>query len=148
MGQTGAVPGSTSNWGLTTAATIWIAAGVGMACGADMVPLACVATALHLITVAGLGRLVRFLPSPDRRRIVQVRYAEGGGVLRQVLSAATAMGFETAILRTQVSRGEAGRQVQASLRFRGRPPLDDLVAALAEIDGIRSVRTHEDLDDD
>ena len=37
--------------GLTTAATIWVSAAVGMACGAGMVSLAAVLTVFHLITL-------------------------------------------------------------------------------------------------
>ena len=50
--------------GLTTAATIWVAAAVGMACGAGMLSLGFMLTALHLLTLFVVAPLVRRLPSP------------------------------------------------------------------------------------
>ncbi|WP_406050233.1 MgtC/SapB family protein [Kribbella sp. NBC_00889] len=133
--------------GLTTAATIWMTAAIGMACGAGMPVLAVAATLLHLVAVGPFGRLGRFLPSPDRRRIVTVRYEDGYGVLRAILATATSMGFEASVLGTDVHR-EAGRpQVRASMRFTGRPPLQNLVLALDDLDGVTGVRLREDVDD-
>ena len=133
--------------GLTTAATIWMTAAIGMACGAGMPVLAGAATLLHLVAVGPFGRLGRFLPSPDRRRIVTVRYEDGSGVLRAILSTATSMGFEASVLGTDV-HPEAGRpQVRASMRFTGRPPLQNLVLALDDLDGVTGVRLREDVDD-
>jgi putative Mg2+ transporter-C (MgtC) family protein len=133
--------------GLTTAATIWMTAAIGMACGAGMPVLAGAATLLHLVAVGPFGRLGRFLPSPDRRRIVTVRYEDGSGVLRAILSTATSMGFEASVLGTDV-HPEAGRpQVRASMRFTGRPPLQNLVLALDDLDGVTGVRLRDDDDD-
>jgi putative Mg2+ transporter-C (MgtC) family protein len=133
--------------GLTTAATIWMTAAIGMACGAGMPLLAAAATVLHLVAVGPFGRLARLLPSPDRRRIVTVRYRDGSGVLRSILSTATSMGFEASVLGTEVQRDGGQPQVRASMRFRGRPPLQNLVLALDELDGVTGVRLRNDDDD-
>jgi putative Mg2+ transporter-C (MgtC) family protein len=133
--------------GLTTAATIWMTAAIGMACGAGMPVLAVAATAMHLVAVGPLARLTRFLPSPDRRKLVTVRYVDGAGVLRAILATATSMGFEAAVLGTDVHR-EAGRQqVRASMRFTGRAPLQTLVLALDDLDGVTGVQLRDDDDD-
>jgi putative Mg2+ transporter-C (MgtC) family protein len=133
--------------GLTTAATIWMTAAIGMACGAGMPVLAVAATAMHLVAVGPLARLTRFLPSPDRRKLVIVRYVDGAGVLRAILATATSMGFEAAVLGTDVHR-EAGRQqVRASMRFTGRAPLQTLVLALDDLDGVTGVQLRDDDDD-
>lgn len=133
--------------GLTTAATIWMTAAIGMACGAGMPLLAAAATVLHLVAVGPFGRLARFLPSPDRRRILTVRYHDGSGVLRSILATATSMGFEASVLGTEVHRDGGRPQVRASMRFRGRPPLQNLVLALDELDGVTGVRLRNDDDD-
>jgi putative Mg2+ transporter-C (MgtC) family protein len=133
--------------GLTTAATIWMTAAIGMACGAGMPVLALAATLMHLVAVGPLARLTKFLPSPDRRKLVTVRYVDGSGVLRAILATATAMGFEASVLGTEVHR-EAGRQqVRASMRFTGRAPLQNLVLALDDLDGVTGVRLRDDDDD-
>ncbi len=43
--------------GLTTAATIWLVASIGMACGAKLYQLAVVSTLIAIIVLAGLGQL-------------------------------------------------------------------------------------------
>jgi putative Mg2+ transporter-C (MgtC) family protein len=43
--------------GLTTAATIWLVASVGMACGAKLYPLAIIATAVAIIVLLGLAEV-------------------------------------------------------------------------------------------
>ncbi len=52
--------------GLTTAASIWAVAGVGMAVGSGLIPLAIITTGVLLVTLSGLGRLENKLP--QRRR--------------------------------------------------------------------------------
>jgi putative Mg2+ transporter-C (MgtC) family protein len=133
--------------GLTTAATIWMTAAIGMACGAGMPVLAVAATVLHLVAVGPFARLGRFLPSPDRRRIVTVRYDDGAGVLRAILATATSMGFEASVLGTEVHRDGARPQVRAAMRFSGRAPLQNLVLALDDLDGVTGVRLRNDDDD-
>jgi putative Mg2+ transporter-C (MgtC) family protein len=52
--------------GLTTAASLWAVAGVGMAAGSGLVPLAMVATGLLLITLSVIGKLESLLPQRKR----------------------------------------------------------------------------------
>ena len=46
--------------GLTTAATIWLVASIGMACGARCYQLAVITTLIAIIVLAGFARLERF----------------------------------------------------------------------------------------
>jgi len=45
--------------GLTTAATIWLVASIGMACGADFHELAAISTLIVVVVLAGLSRLAK-----------------------------------------------------------------------------------------
>lgn len=47
--------------GLTTAATIWLVASIGMACGARFYQLAIIATLIAIIVLVGLGKLSKHL---------------------------------------------------------------------------------------
>ena len=47
--------------GLTTAASIWLVASIGMACGGQFYKLAVVASAIAVLALIGLGRLERLL---------------------------------------------------------------------------------------
>jgi putative Mg2+ transporter-C (MgtC) family protein len=46
--------------GMTTAATIWLVASVGMACGAKLYLLAVISTLIAIIVLVGLGQLEKF----------------------------------------------------------------------------------------
>ena len=125
--------------GLTTAATIWVVAAVGMACGAGMPILAVAVTALHLITMTLISPLARRLPSGDRKRVVSVLYRDGEGVLRKLLKTASDAGFAAAVLSTRTLEGDPPRVV-VRLRFIGRAALSDLVLAIHEIPGVLEVQ--------
>jgi putative Mg2+ transporter-C (MgtC) family protein len=135
--------------GLTTAATIWVAAAVGMACGAGMVSLALALTVFHLITLFVVAPAVRRIPSPDRNRVLHISYADGQGVLRRVLEIATSMGFSSSILRTRKAGDERKPLVLMDVRFYGQHPLRDLVPNLMELPGVESVTVRgDDVHDD
>ncbi|MGH2410377.1 MAG: MgtC/SapB family protein [Chloroflexota bacterium] len=89
--------------GLTTAASLWAVAGVGMAAGSGLVPLAIIATALLLITLSVIGRLESLLPRrrrthwilsfslPDLGRLPDIHQG-----LKERCSSIRLVGFETA----------------------------------------------------
>ena len=125
--------------GLTTAATIWVAAAVGMACGAGMLSLGVLLTGLHLVTLFLVAPLVRRLPSPDSKRLLRITYADGAGVLRDVLEVATAMGFTSSIEHSRRTTEQGRRFVIMDIRFHGRPPMRDLIPQFIELEGVERV---------
>ena len=54
--------------GLTTAATIWLVASVGMACGAKLYALAVISTLIAIIILVGLRRLEKHFGHSGRKR--------------------------------------------------------------------------------
>jgi putative Mg2+ transporter-C (MgtC) family protein len=54
--------------GLTTAATIWLVASIGMACGARFYQLAIISTLIAIIVLLGLRKVTRNLESSMERR--------------------------------------------------------------------------------
>lgn len=137
--------------GLTTAATVWVAAAVGMACGAAMVPQAFVMTLLLLLVLVVIAPLVKKMPTTDRRRSVKIVYLDGSGVLRDILRVASEMGFSASIDKTKRSTVGGRKAVTADVRFFGRRPLRELVPLLSEVDGVERLelqRGRVDSDDD
>lgn len=132
--------------GLTTAATIWVSAAVGMAAGAGMVSLAVGITAAHLFALVVIGPVVAKIPTRDTNRVLRIVYTDGEGVLRRLLAVATDVGFSAFILSTH--RLDRADLVQLDVRFKGRMPLRDLVPHLHEVDGVRSIHVQRDADDD
>jgi putative Mg2+ transporter-C (MgtC) family protein len=129
--------------GLTTAATIWLTAGVGMACGAGLAGLAAAVTAVYLVTVYGLTALIRRLPPLGRQStMLRLSYEDGRGVLRQVLERCTDAGFTVAQMDIDHdSRRRHPGEVDVVLVVLGRSPAALLAAELKEVDGVLSVRS-------
>jgi putative Mg2+ transporter-C (MgtC) family protein len=138
--------------GLTTAATIWLVAAVGMACGAGLPVLALAATAGHFLITRGLPPLAR--ATARRRReppTLRLGYTDGHGVLRTVLGMCTDRGW--AVRGIEIDREELDRDgsrvAAVTLKLDGRGDLGDLAADLTELPGVRSAATgREELVDD
>src|SRR5580700_38341 len=92
--------------GLTTAATVWLTAAVGMACGAGLPILAIAVTFGHFVVVFVFPSIERRLPkSRWAPSSLQISYQDGRGVLREVLACCTRNEF--AVSRLQVERDPA-----------------------------------------
>jgi putative Mg2+ transporter-C (MgtC) family protein len=130
--------------GLTTAAIVWVAAAIGMACGAGLVVLALAATAAHFVVVLLYPRLASALPRSRylgyRLRIV---YEDGRGILRDVLGESTGLGFAIVRLDTrQLEHDVRGRPaIAATLDVQGQPTASQLAVALNDLDGVFEVTT-------
>ena len=125
--------------GLTTAATVWLSAAVGMACGASMIPLACLTLALHYLLVFAIGPLMRRLPQRGGLQAVEVEYEVGNAVMPAVISAATSLGYTASISSTSSRRTEQGKVMTARMAFKGGKDAEALVHALAGVDGVVGV---------
>lgn len=76
--------------GLTTAASVWETAAIGMAAGANLPVLAVTVTALHFVIILGFTPLLRRFPARLRGSVrIHVTYEAGRGVLRQLMTACT-----------------------------------------------------------
>jgi putative Mg2+ transporter-C (MgtC) family protein len=136
--------------GLTTAATVWLTATVGMACGAGLPILAIAVTFGHFIVIALFPAIERRLPkSRWAPTSLQISYQDGRGVLREVLACCT--GSEFAVSRVQVERDpahEVGSARVASqetlspedaLGGSWTPPPKGIVTLRVEVRGAKSV---------
>lgn len=151
--------------GLTTAATVWLTAAVGMACGAGLPILAIAVTLGHFVVIAAFPAIERRLPkSRWAPSSLQISYQDGRGVLREVLAACTRSEFS--VSRVEVERDpsheiDAAREdilspenaigdnwaprpkgvVTLRVEVRGAKSVARLAERLSEIDGVTGVRT-------
>ena len=131
--------------GLTTAATIWLTAGIGMACGGGLAGLAALVTALYFIALYGFPWIIRHLPRIGRGpATLRVSYQDGRGVLRRVLEVCTGEGFSVAevTIDPDERRPHPG-VVDVVLTVYGRPPAALLAANLEDMDGVLSVSSDD-----
>ncbi len=132
--------------GLTTAATIWLAAAVGMAAGAGLWLLAMLVTAGHFLIMFVFPSIARHLPrsrhTPSRIRLI---YEDRRGVLRRALAEGTARGFVIGDLDVDHRGIDGPGTVAVRLTVHGAGSVPDLVAALGDIHGVIAV-TGDDTD--
>lgn len=134
--------------GLTTAATIWLTAGVGMACGANLPLLATAATGGYFLVAFVYADLQRRLPrSLHAPSTVRMTILDGAGVLRQALANCTQRGFsvtDVSVDRTDHGSSEDGRGLaRVTLQVEGPGEIDDLIAFLSDQPRVVSVSSEE-----
>ena len=128
--------------GLTTAASVWESAAIGMAAGAGLLLLAVTVTALHFIIILGFTPLVRLLTSRLSGSIrLYVTYEDGHGVLRQLLQACGRRQWQLTDLAAEAPSGAGQVGVVMTLSGAG---IVDAAAVLASIDGVTAVQQLED----
>jgi len=156
--------------GLTTAASIWFTAALGMACGDGLPVLALATTVVHFVIMLGFPTLARQLPRPRRTTTaISITYKDGQEPLRLILVKCTELRF--AITQVRLDRGgmlvqsrndgidladQEGAELELQLRegscalrmqVKGKRPISDLVGAIGGIEGVREVSTdNEDLE--
>jgi putative Mg2+ transporter-C (MgtC) family protein len=125
--------------GLTTAATLWVVAAIGMAAGAGYYSAAIIATAGALVSLGPL-RVAAF-------KIVRHYRGETGRLLVQLPSGESPAGVVDAIERSggriesmEISQEADRRNVELFLELhQGRKP-PQLVASVADVEGVLEVR--------
>lgn len=124
--------------GLTTAASLWVTAAAGLACGLGLLAVAAVATAIALLALVVLKRLERTVFPQRRGKVVElrldresalpeaVRHAEDvlGGTVTVQRVAPGGDGSTLLVLHTQVPRGSL--VVDLATRLRALPGVTDV----------------------
>lgn len=125
--------------GLTTAATIWLSAALGVACGALMLPIALYALALHYLMVFIVGPLINRIPSSGCNMRTVIEYESGHGVMHRVLEIASSLGYKAAVTSTAQIKTEEGNGTRVVMKFEGRMPQKDLLSSIASLPYVHAV---------
>ena len=150
--------------GLTTAASIWFTAALGMACGAGLPLLAVATTVGHFIIMLVFPKLARRLPHPRRMATeIRISYEDGRELLRTILIRCTELRFAINDVRLdrddsfvesreaaedmaddegmEIGQRPAKGTVTLHMRVKGKRPISNLIVALSGIDGVCEVTT-------
>jgi putative Mg2+ transporter-C (MgtC) family protein len=134
--------------GLTTAATIWLVAAIGLAAGAggNAAVLAVAATILHLIVAFVFTPVMRRMPvSRFVVTTLEVAYHDGRGVLRDILETTTDLGY--VITNLDVGKKEGDDDiVPVSLDAEGKGDRHELVESLQRLEGVATVRVSDEVE--
>ena len=125
--------------GLTTAATLWLSAAIGMASGAGYWEAAVIATVGAIITLWPLRivahRAMKYLRPGDEQRLVVG--LDGGGGASPVLAALEGLGGR--VSQFQLSDTRDGRELVATVDFPTRVEASKVAQQLAEVEHVTAV---------
>ena len=124
--------------GLTTAASLWVTAAVGLACGLGLLLVGTLATVIALAALVGLKQLERSVFPQRRGKVVELRVGQEGALretvqaAEQVLRARVSVrrvapsgdGGTLLVLHAQVPRGSA--VLELATRLRALPDVTDV----------------------
>src|SRR5579885_1912458 len=125
--------------GLTTAASVWAGAAIGLAVGGGLYLAALVATALTLLILAGLKPIENRFFQHRRLRILTVTVERGANPLFAIESAIEAVGLR--LERVLVQPGAASDEDRLDIVL-SRPraeTLDALLDRLRRVSGVRQI---------
>ena len=126
--------------GLTSAATIWVVAAIGVALGATFYSEAAVTTLLVLVVLRGLGSVERLVARQSTRSMLSVHAHPSATALDELEAIVRRTGLE---IERQASRRE---NVDLVIEFTLRGPKrlhDEVMIALLHQPGVRTVSTGE-----
>ncbi|MGB3376532.1 MAG: MgtC/SapB family protein [Microbacterium sp.] len=127
--------------GLTTAASIWLVAAVGMAAGGRLFIIAAAVVCCHYLIIA-IGPRLNRLRRPSEA-VLCVEYLDGQGLLRTVIGVVTDHRFT--VSRLSADRGYVGSgSARVILSTQGRGNTAALLDAVGSIEGVRSVGWADD----
>lgn len=130
--------------GLTTAASVWLTAAVGMACGAGLPWLAVLVTIGQFVVAFGFSLIEARLPGSNAKTSeVKISYRDDEGRLAAILQTCGAFSF--AVRSMNLERWSKDRQareepiVSLALKLEGETPILELVKTLGTESGILAV---------
>jgi putative Mg2+ transporter-C (MgtC) family protein len=126
--------------GLTSAATIWVVAAIGVALGSGFYLEGIGTTLIVLAVLAGLGRIEKVVERQSMRRTVSVHARQGPTVLEDLESLVRRAGLEV----TGVASRQENVDLVIDFDIRGSKRLQDqLMITLLHHDHVRTVSTGE-----
>ena len=125
--------------GLTTAASVWTVAGVGLAAGGGLLAIATVATAFILVIQAGLRPLERRFFDHHAPQLITLRVRRGAGPLAAMEGELARAGLDVRGLRMRPVRGGREDRIEITLANLPMNRATTLLEGIRQIDGVRIV---------
>ncbi len=124
-------------FGLTTAATLWVVAAIGVAVGARNYMAAVIGTGLVMLALMLLGRVEdHLIPRKPSERHLEVTVAPDGGVINAIEDALRKAGYTLDTIKVEKNHD----QYFASFQARGAAQhWEGALKAVLAIDGVRKV---------
>lgn len=124
--------------GLTTAACLWLAAAVGVACGVGLFALSIFVTLLALLSLIALKKIEVQLPH-DQYAMLVVTCADFPGQLERLSSVITSCSMSMTAVGMDRRQHSGQLTYEFQVKMKGRELGCKLIDKLSEIDGVRDV---------
>jgi len=123
--------------GLTTAACLWIAAAIGLACGAGLYMLPLLVAVIALVSLVALKKIEGVL-ARDRYAMLKVESDDVEGQLGHIIHAVEAIGFQ--LTPFGVERKKNGMLVfELQVKMHGKSISTDSIDRISALEGVKGV---------
>lgn len=123
--------------GLTTAACLWIAAAIGVACGSGLFMLSVLVTAIALVSLIALKKIEGMLDR-DSYALLKVESDDLDGQLERIATVVKGCGYQMTPAGMELRAG--GEMVfEFQVKMHGRHISYDAIDRVSAIDGVRAV---------
>lgn len=131
--------------GITTAATLWIAAGIGMACGAGQYGIALITTCLSVLVLIGIKELERTVLATMKRSNKRLRVSlrcekcDVNDIQNYIIDKFPNVNE----IKKVDSDGENSAKLVAVINIKDTNPLQSLYKEVEKIDGVKTISIRE-----
>lgn len=124
--------------GLTTAATLWATAILGIAIGAGMIIPSCIAFIIMMFIIIVMSRTSKNLAKYNRVITVYLEADKNAGML-QILDMLSSQGYEVIQLEKHKSSPEGDLMLQLELDLKGKYLHSDIIKQLSQVESIHYI---------
>lgn len=124
--------------GLTTAATLWATAILGIAIGAGMIIPSCIAFVIMMFIIIVMSRTSKKLAKYNRVITIYLEADRNAGMM-QILDMLAAQGYEVIQMEKHKSSPEGNLMLQLELDLKGKYLHSDIIRQLSQVESIRYI---------
>jgi len=125
--------------GLTTAASIWTVASVGMAVGAGLYAMSIITVLAAILILTLLEKLEHILPR-DWYSNIRVVASDREKISEEIRGAVSDAGGEIKDVCVEFEKESDEMQFNVIARFKGKPANEEVVKRIAAVEGIKKVK--------
>jgi putative Mg2+ transporter-C (MgtC) family protein len=126
--------------GLTTAASLWVVAGLGLAVGSGLYFGAAVTAVITIITLFLFSRLEHIMIRKDWYRTMYIEVREGTDRLKAIRQALTPFGVEITDFEADRTEDGSNMILRLGLKLQNTRRADQILSDIGNVDGVKYVK--------
>jgi putative Mg2+ transporter-C (MgtC) family protein len=126
--------------GLTTAASLWVVAGLGLAVGSGLYFGSVVTTLLALITLFVFSRFEHVMIRKDWYRTIHIEAREGADQLKAIRQALAHFGVEITDFEADRTEDGSNMILRVGLKLQNTRRADQIISDIGSVEGVKHVK--------